>query len=554
MRTIKNVFLAALVLGSAACQDLDIMNENEPDTNRALGEPGAVENVIRTAFLIWYNNFDNGDVYNYYPIAADEMTATFTNNNVMSAFEPRAVIKNLPLNTAEQWIQRGLWDAWNSAVANTNDGLRIIRGGMKIMTVNPDQTTPTDNTERAAVWAKFVQGLALGYVALGIDRAASATEDTIIPTVYAEQIAWERNTMRPYTDVMAVAINSMDQAIARLDAAPDFTVPPIWVSGSASGGNSLTKAQLRQVINTFAARLLVYNARTPQERAAVNWQKVLTYTQNGLTFDFGPTLVTGTLESTYHDRIQANSRMRADYRLIGPADVSGAYQAWAAKPITQRDRFDIVTPDRRITGPNPNSAGAYFRYRCTTLQGTTGCATHDNNGFDVNRGLGYFSTYQWRRYGGQFRDGRQNVVLSADENRLLRAEAMFRTGDLQGAADLINVSRTRNVLIGTTSYPGLPAVTVSGVPASTETAPCVPRTVQGACGSLMDALRYERQIELAGTDPVRAWMDYRGFGQLLDGTPVHMPIAARYLVTLQIPFYTFGGVGGEGGAVCTAGC
>jgi hypothetical protein len=78
--------------------------------------------------------------------------------------------------------------------------------------------------------------------------------------------------------------------------------------------------------------------------------------------------------------------------------------------------------------------------------------------------------------------------------------------------------------------------------------------LSNACGSLMDALRYERQIELAGTDPVRAWFDYRGFGQLLDGTPVHMPIAARYLVTLEIPLYTFGGVGGQGAATCTAGC
>ncbi len=64
----------------------------------------------------------------------------------------------------------------------------------------------------------------------------------------------------------------------------------------------------------------------------------------------------------------------------------------------------------------------------------------------------------------------------------------------------------------------------------------------------MDALRYERQIELAGTDPMRAWFDYRGFGQLVTGTPLMMPIPARYLVSMGLPLYTFGGVGGDGAA------
>jgi hypothetical protein len=540
MNRAYNAILGAALFGVIACQDLDVVNENNPDRDRALGEPSAVENVIRTAFLVWYNEFDNSDMYAIYPVLADEMTQTWIQRQVMPAREPREVVKNHPLATDEMWIQRSLWDAWNSATANTNDGLREIDEGMRILTVDPGETTPSDNTERAYAFGKFVQGLALGYVALSMDRAAPATEDTILPTDYDGLLAWEREHLAPYDEVMRVALSSLDEAIERIDASEPFTIPATWISG-AENGPSYSSAELRKVVNTVAARFLVYNARTPEERTAVDWQRVLDYTAQGMdNFVFGPTWASGVLTSTFHDRLQGNTRMRADYRLVGPADVSGTYQDWLSKTIAERDRFDIVTPDRRITGPTPKSNGAYFRYRQPT----------DNNGFDPSRGLAYFSNYQWYRYSGRATSG-QHAVLSADENMLLRAEALLRTGNLAGAADLINITRTRTRRIGSTNYDGLPAVTADGVPQADD---CVPRTPTGACGSLMDALRYERQIELAGADPVRAWFDYRGFGQLLDGTPIHMPIPARYLVSLNIPFYTFGGVGGQGAATCTAGC
>jgi hypothetical protein len=529
-------FLAVGLIGIAACQDLDVMDENSPDTERALREPAAVESVIASQFLTWYNAFDITDMWAFYPVYADEMTQTWTQRGLQPSLEPRTQIRNEPLATAEMWIQRSLWDDWNAAVGNINDALKRIDSGVKIMTLDPGATEVTDNTVRAYAFAKFMQGTALGYVALSQDRAAPATEDTELPTSFEELIAWERENLRPYDEVMDVAIASLNEAIQIIDSNPAFSVPTTWVRGQA-----LTSAQLRQVINTMAARLLVYNARTPQEREQVDWAKVLQYTANGLTFDFGPTWASGELTSTFHDRLQGTTRMRADYRLIGPSDVSGNYQRWLDTPLAQRQPFNITTPDRRITNAAGTGSGAYFRFRT------------NNDGFDTSRGLAYFSNYQWFRYNGSSTTVK-HLLLTADENRLLRAEAMLRTGNIGEAVNLINVSRTRAVRVGTTgtaTTPGLPAVTATGVPASTT---CVPRTDTGACGSLMDALRYERQIELAGTDPVRAWMDYRGFGQLLDGTAVHMPIPARYLVSLQVPLYTFGGPGGQGAAVCAIDC
>jgi hypothetical protein len=105
-------------------------------------------------------------------------------------------------------------------------------------------------------------------------------------------------------------------------------------------------------------------------------------------------------------------------------------------------------------------------------------------------------------------------------------------------------SRTRTVRIGTTNFPGLPAVTEQGVPQSTG---CVPRTKAGKCGTLMDALMYERG-ELMAADPYRGWLDRRGFGLLPKGTILHMPIPARYLVSMGLALYSFGGVGNTGAA------
>jgi hypothetical protein len=106
------------------------------------------------------------------------------------------------------------------------------------------------------------------------------------------------------------------------------------------------------------------------------------------------------------------------------------------------------------------------------------------------------------------------------------------------------VTRTRSLRIGTTTIAtNLPPITTAGVP--TVAGACVPRRENGTCGDVMDALRWERLIELIGLDPMRAWMDRRGFGELQPGTWVQLPVSARYLVGLGIPNYTFGGIGGN---------
>jgi hypothetical protein len=529
---LKKTLVVAVLVGTAACQDLEVPNLNLPDTERALSTPDAVQAVIETSFSIWWGRIHGAsDAYWYFPAAANEVTHTVISRSVQASFEPRLELNNDPV-AASVWIPRSAWDGFASGAANANDGLRIIEDGMRIEVADAEEEVPTDQTDRAYSFAKIFQGINLGYMGLVFDQSAPATEETVIDDAF-----WEADNLKPYPEVVAMGVRSLEEGIERAQTGAQWLTKPSFIHT-----REYNNEQMIKFAHTMIARLLIYQARTPEEREQVDWQKVLQHTERGLDFDFEVTLESGIITSGFSYYVgqlggTSTSSMRVDPHVLGMADVSGNYQAWLATDRDERDGFQITTPDLRFQGPaGPTAAGAYFQYR---------------SGWNTvaDRGLYNRASYGWYRrthYGeGQWNNGFLRVA-SADENRLYRAEALLRTGNLQGAADLINVSRTRGVRIGSTQYPSnLPPVTAQGVPQSDD---CVPRTKTGACGSLLDALRYERTVELFAWDAYRAWFDYRGFGMLPTGQAYHMPIPGRYLVSIGLPLYTFGGVGGDGAA------
>jgi hypothetical protein len=94
---------------------------------------------------------------------------------------------------------------------------------------------------------------------------------------------------------------------------------------------------------------------------------------------------------------------------------------------------------------------------------------------------------------------------------------------------LINITRVANG--------GLPPVTLDGAPDPN----CTPRKLNGACGSLWDALRYEKRMEMIGVDAGVAHWDARGWGALVEGTPIHYPMPGNELALLRMQMYTTGG-------------
>ncbi|MCU0635717.1 MAG: RagB/SusD family nutrient uptake outer membrane protein, partial [Gemmatimonadaceae bacterium] len=238
-------------------------------------------------------------------------------------------------------------------------------------------------------------------------------------------------------------------------------------------------------------------------------------------------LAIGPTSSSYWQYSYLQTNGRTNTRLIGPADTSGAYQRWLTTPTDQRNAILITTPDRRIHAASGNQAqGTYFAVLPTQTMTTV-------------RGTYMHSRYRNIRFLrpplNNFHQIGLITTMSVAEMRFIRAEALFRLGRRAEAAAIINPTRVAA---------GLRPVTDAGPPPGAD---CVPRRDDGSCGDLFDALQYEKRIELFPTEAIIAFADQRGWGKLLRGTPLHMPVHGRELETIGAPYYTFGG-GGTGSA------
>jgi hypothetical protein len=516
------VLLLALAAATGACQDLDINNLNEPDGERALANPGDVESLIASSWTQYWSSTQSTES-RVMPLSAwaSEGAGTFANwANLFFAGQPRIAFDNAPTSDMHGTAD-GHWGGLYSALSNANEGLVSLDEGLVL---DPDGTRGSV-TIRAEAFGKFVQGLMHGYLGMIFDQAWVFTEEDAASI--EDFLGSEDSEFVPYPDVLEQAFASMDEAIALTEEA-SFSIPWIW-------GNNLSSQDLAKLANSFKARFLVYGARTPEERAALDWDRVIEYVENGITEDF---VVDNTDESSsdYKYRMMAPIAFSlwADYMLIGPGDISGAYQSWLETTPFGRTPFLITTPDRRITGadaagdPDPNAPGKYFYH--------TGELISSN----PERGPYLISFYKFRRWRDDVEDTSDDTyyddglmtVMTVDEMQLFLAEAYYHKGDLAGAAELINRTRTANG--------ELPAVTAAGAP---QTADCVPRMRDGSCGDLLNALMYERMIEGTGLEGPRAWLDSRGFGRLLEGTALHLPVPGGELELLQQGYYTFGGTG-----------
>lgn len=537
--------LLASVLG-AGCS-MDISNLNNPDRDRALAEQGDVLSLAGSAFRAYWvavHQPPSSSVVNHFMNYGTEMTTTLDTWSLMSEMaEPRGTLDNDPaISVIGPQGPRFLWRELLRAASIPYDVLTILEEtGRPLL-----DAQGVDVTARTRAYLKLIQGLAWGYLGVVYDQAPVLQVGT---PVQSDPLAQMPQLIVPYPEVLAAAIESLDEAIAIAQqnsfAFPTFPDDVLWFGTT----RQITNLDIVEIASTAAARFLVLGARTPQDRRAVDWNRVLQYTASGVTQDLETSLQSGIRTSTLYQRLRANTLYRWDMRLLGHGDISGQHQDWISAPNAERNRYDMVTPDRRITGPTPTSHGAYTRYRS------------DNNGFDAAFGGHLFSAYQWSRHAYKVGIAPTSastgnnlgtaVVMSADENRLYRAEALLYTGNPQAAAQLINETRTRShTLPDGNTYAGLPAATVEGAPHSAQGAnDCAPRTNTGACADLMEVLWWERMVELAGLDVLRGFADGRGFGLFVDGSYVHFPVPGNELDVVGLPVYTFGGVGTEWGAV-----
>jgi hypothetical protein len=500
----------ALALMTVACQDLEVTNPNEPDRNRATLQPEATEAFVATSFRTWWPRAGHDDYPSWaFSTMAGEITSGFADFGQLElSAEPRSAWNNSPVN-ARNNVTEGPWYDLYGAISAVTDAIIAIDNGLVI--------TDAADTDRARAFGKFMQGLAHGYLGLYFDSAFVVDERLQLDTITTPQL-------HPYPVVISEAIKQLDSAIA-IAGRTNFSFPADgWMF------QSMNSAQFIRLANSFAARLMVYSARTPAERAAVDWDAVIARIDAGITTDFAPGAVPDVLWDDWKRlvaRVRNTARPsdfgRPSYWLVGPADSTEGFVDWVATPVANRVGFQLITKDRRIQGAGgPSTPGTYVGY-------------NQNNIFTASRGTYRFSWYYFLRYGTgtTWQEGPQPAMLVSEMN-LLKAEGLLRMGDAAGAAALINITRVANGQ--------LPPVGVDGPP---DEPGCVPRKLDGACGSLWDALRYEKRIEGLGVSGVIAFMDARGWQALPENTVLQLPVPGAELAVLQRQLYTYGGPGGD---------
>jgi hypothetical protein len=513
MQSIKPWVGIALVLAAMACQDLDVTNPNEPDHERATQQAVSVESFVSTSFRTWWPVAGHDDYPAWaFATMANEITSGFSDYGQLElSAEPRSGWNNSPVNSHAA-VAENPWYGLYSTISTVNDALIAIDSGLVIVDAK--------RTGRTHAVGKFVQGISYEYLALYFDSAAVIDEKVALDTIRSLHYAG-------YQEVSRAAIADLDSAIAVAQRSPQDTIP-----GDSWLFQPLSTDQFVRLANSFAARALAYTPRTRTERDAVDWTEVLRRIDAGITTDFAPTAQPNILWDDWK-RLIARVRTgppsdfgRPSPWVFGPADSTNGFVNWAAAPLADRKGFQVVTADRRIQGAGgPATPGSYVGYNPSTI-------------FSVARGSYRFSYYYFLRFGtgSSWQTGLQ-PALTVTEMNLLKAEALIRLNRASEAVPLINLSREANGQ--------LPAVTVDGPP---DVAGCVPRKLSGACGSLWDALRYEKRIEGMGIDGVTAFFDARGWQTLPENTVVQLPIPGRELGVIQSPLYTYGGPGGNSSA------
>lgn len=504
------VVVSALAL--AGCQDLAVENPNEPDRNRATQQPLSVESFVSSAFRTWWPS-----VHDDYPIwalstMADEVTSGFADFGQLEVSTlPRGVWNNSPVNNRAD-VNEDPWYELFATISSVNDAISAIDSGLLIVS--------DSRTQRAHAVGKFIQGISHGYLGLYFDQAFIVDEDVVVDTVTTPQF-------HPYPEVVDAAIDQLDAAIG-LAQSTSFTLPD-----DNFLFQSMDQEGFIRLANSFAARLMAYSPRTRAERDAVDWLEVINRIDNGIVVDFAPVAQTDILWDDWK-RLLARLRTagrpsdfgRPSYWLLGPADATDGFVTWAATTPNDRMPFQMETTDRRIQGPaGPEDPGSYFGYNF-------------NNIFAIARGTYRWSHYYFHRYGTgeSWQTGPQASML-VSEMDLLKAEALIRLNRADEAVPLINKTRVANGQ--------LPPVTVDGPPDAPD---CVPRKLDGSCGSLWDALRHEKKLEGYGVNGATAFFDARGWQTLVENSFVHLPVPGSELGTLQLPLYTVGGPGGDASA------
>ena len=474
------VFIASFI--NTGCQDVDVENFNDPDLETTLKSSDDYPDILSGAYLSWWDATHKYSPYMTLSVAGNHGSSSWGNFNmreVGTVSDPYGLGNHKPLNNTQSapstaYLEVPFYDLY-SAISTANDVLKGINTDGNL--VNNSQIT-TDNT---AFQAYVIRGLSYGYLALLYDQGFVITEETDLLTVKGEALVTSPN-------ILAQAISDLDKALS-ISTTVDVDI-------SQFNGLNMPKAMAVRLVNSYAAKFLALHPRSVEESNSLDWGKVKTYAENGITETFAP-LGDGGTNWWHAYNLHSNSGwIRVDQQIINMIDSNQPYPF----PDSGTYTVDFSTiPDNRL---GETDSGAYFEFAGAPP-------------FRANRGIYFYSFFKFNKYSDYPSDFTLPMPsMTAAENDLLIAESIVRTsGDLTTATDLINKTR---VTIG-----GLNPATISDT-------------------DLLEKILYERYLE-AYEGPGNPFFDRRRTGTLGQKQFTQFPLPALELNTLGLPLYTFGG-------------
>jgi len=486
MKISKNIIYISIIaiIGFSSCaKDLDVEYLNKPNTEKVLSSPDGVYALTQGLYHNWFMAMNSSWSPRMGMWVAADQGTCSWANSGMHDLSKQPRVPFI--NTPSYTYANVFEDYYKLMYGSLTTANDILEVIKDGMEIKTFVGNAyADSTTMVKAFSYFIQGATLGYLGLVYDKSYIVTENTFEP---------EFINTSPYNDVVDSALIMLDKSIALCNN-NTFTIPGGWINGATYSSD-----ELGQLASSMAARLLLERPRNISENEQINWSRVLAYAENGIQRDLVTILDDVNWKSYFRRYTVQPGWARIDCRIINLMD----------------ERYPWMFPDDGVAPPPAQSDDKRLE---------TDFSFNLVNNMKPERGYYNFSNYEYTRYPYAISTWTGPVIdFAITENDLMRAEALLHLGDLGQAISIINEGS--RVVRGHLS----------------------PLNANSSEEKVLAAIFYERDIELIQTGFGLAFFDMRRRNMLQPGTLLHFPIPAKELMVMQLPLYTFGGVGNEDG-------